>query len=286
MRLLVATLAIGVLGACGPSNRPDNGGDDAGAPDAPDATGSDDGGTNQVSRVYAHTAGVLYQMNAATLTTTMIGAMSGLDASEQVLDLAVDKNNNVTGITSGKFYSLSTTTGHATLLGTLTGAAQNSSSLGYVPDPSGGDDILLSANDVGDVFKITISGSSASAAKVGNYGKTSSNKQISSSGDIFGIATNNFGIYATVNVAGETNDYLAKIDPTNQFKATLLPNNTGFDHIFGLGFWGGKIYGFIDNGTGGTMIQIDPLTGIGSQITTGTERWYGAGVATTAPVIF
>lgn len=235
--------------------------------------------------MYAHTAGVLYQMNAATLTTTMIGAMSGLDTSENVLDLAVDKNNKVTGITAGKFYELSTTNGHATLLGDLTGAAANSSSLGYVPDPAGGDDILISANDVGDVFKITINGTTATAAKVGNYGKVG-NKQISSSGDIFGIATNNFGIYATVNLAGETNDYLAKIDPTNQFKATLLPNNTGFDHIFGLGFWGGKIYGFIDNGTGGTMIQIDPLTGIGTQIGSGSERWYGAGVATTAPTIF
>src|SRR5437868_3527352 len=61
-----------------------------------------------------------------------------------------------------------------------------------------------------------------------------------------------FGIYATVDVGATSgtpkNDYLARIDPTT-WKATPIGTGTGFDNIFGLGFWDGTIYGFASTGT-------------------------------------
>ena len=59
-------------------------------------------------------------------------------------------------------------------------------------------------------------------------------------------------------------DYLAKIDPAT-WKATPLGTGTGYSNIFGLGFWAGTIYGFIDAGAGaGKMITIDQTTGAGT----------------------
>ena len=79
--------------------------------------------------------------------------------------------------------------------------------------------------------------------------------------------------------------YLARIDPTT-WKATPIGTGTGYDNIFGLGFWDGKIYGFVSSGTdSGKIITIDKDTGVGTQVQSGAVRWYGAGVATNAPVI-
>ena len=71
-----------------------------------------------------------------------------------------------------------------------------------------------------------------------------------------------------------------------------MPQSTGFNKIFGLGFWGGKFYGFADNGVdaggaslGGRMIQIDPVTGAGMELSSADIRWYGAGVTTAAPIL-
>ena len=109
--------------------------------------------------------------------------------------------------------------------------------------------------------------------------------QIGSSGDLF--AVHGAGIFATVDVGGGGNDFLARIDPNNGWQATVIGTGTGFDRIFGLGFWGGIIYGFVDEGTGGggKMIQIDQNTGVGLELSHSTVRWFGAGVATDAPIV-
>ena len=53
-----------------------------------------------------------------------------------------------------------------------------------------------------------------------------------------------------------------------------------------LAYWDGKIYGFVSMGTGaGKIIKIDPGTGAGTEVLAGAVRWYGAGVATDAPII-
>ena len=57
-------------------------------------------------------------------------------------------------------------------------------------------------------------------------------------------------------------------------------------HVRGLGYWAGTFYGFIDAGAGaGKMIKIDQATGAAQLINSGTQRWYGAGVTTDAPVL-
>ncbi len=270
---------LALVGACGPSHR------DSGTVDAPlGADAGDAPPSVDMSRVYAHNGGTLYRMNSLTLAVQPIGPMSGL-GTQSLTDLAVDKNDHMVGITLDKLYSIDATSGAVTLVKDLSQSARGFTSLSYIPtdlnDPTSAD-ILVSANDQGDVFKIDPA--TGEASKIGSYGSTGGGKVISS-GDLIGVR--GFGIYATVDVGTEPNDYLAKIDPVT-WKATPLGTGTGFNNIFGLGFWGGKIYGFVDiksSPKGGKMIQIDPNTGSAIELSNGSVEWYGAGVSTSAPVI-
>jgi len=268
-------LLVTALTACGPADRNGNGmgsGSDA----AVQPTG--DGPIVDNSQVYAHSGGVLYRIDTTTYEPVMIGAMAGLGTTS-LTDLAIDKNNNMVGITLDSLYSIDSSNGTVTLVKDLSTSARGFTSLSYIPsdlnDPNS-TDMLVSANDQGDVF--SIDPATGDATKLGSYGSVADGKVISS-GDLIGVR--GLGIYATVNVGSAANDYLAKIDPTT-WKATPLGTGTGFPNIFGLGFWAGKIYGFA---SGGQVLQIDANTGAGTVLKSSTVMWFGAGVSTDAPII-
>jgi hypothetical protein len=272
-------LAVVTLVACGPSARQSGDDDNQQTPDAPLHVVDTN---NEFSRVYAHSGNTLYRVDASTLTPMEIGTMAGL-GSQSLTDLAIDKNDNMVGITLDKLYAIDSTTAAVTLVKDLSQSANGFTSLSYIPqdlsDPAS-EDLLVSANDQGEVFQIDPA--TGNATKLGSYGTVALGKVISS-GDLIGVR--GFGIYATVNVGTETSDYLAKIDPAT-WKATPLGSGTGYSKIFGLGFWAGTIYGFVDMGTGaGKIITIDPNTGAGSEIQHGAVTWFGAGVSTDAPIL-
>jgi len=271
-----------LLAACGPAARE---ADDI-LPPTQDATiiPISDSSSLDDSQVYAHSGTTLFRVDAATFQPVMIGVMTGL-GTQSLTDLAVDKNNHMVGITLDKLYNIDPTTAQVTLVKNLTGAAKGQTSLSFVPsdlnDPNS-TDILVAANDQGDVFQIdTVTGD---ATMIGSYGTASLGKVISS-GDLIGVR--GLGIFATVDVGTEPNDYLATIDPVT-WQATPLPNPTGFNNIFGLGFWAGTIYGFVDDKTDhtGKIITIDPHSGVGTVVDPGPVEWFGAGVTTNAPIIF
>jgi hypothetical protein len=278
--LYLPLLAVGLL-ACGPNGRDGQ---------SPDASGTDgqsgtDASNTDTSRVYAHSGSTLYRIDTINLGTQQIGAMTGL-GSASMTDLAIDKADHMVGITLNKLYSIDQTTGTVALIKDLSQAAQGFTSLSYVPadlnDPNSAD-ILVSADGSGAVFQIDPT--SGDATKIGSYGSVA-NGVVSSSGDLIGVR--GLGIYATVDIGSDrtANDYLAKIDPVS-WKATPLGTGTGYNNIFGLGYWAGKIYGFVDDKTNhtGKIITIDPNTGAGTEILSAAIEWYGAGVSTDAPVI-
>jgi hypothetical protein len=263
--------------ACGP-NRHSPAGDDTG--DAGGSGSNPGSGSNfEVSKVYAHTGNTLYRVDSMALTTVEVGPLTGI-GTESLTDLAVDKNANMVGITLSKLYAVDAATGSATLIKDLSQSASGFTSLSYIPtdlsDPNSAD-ILVSANDQGAVYQIDPT--SGSAAMIGSYGSDASGNKIVSSGDLIGVR--NLGIYATVDVGKQAGDYLAQINPTT-WKATPIGTGTGFDNIFGLGFWAGTVYGFTNKGQ---MITIDIHTGVGTMVQSGSQQWFGAGVTTDAPVI-
>src|SRR5262245_7904647 len=105
-RLALGTLAL--LGACGPGGRTGHA-----KPDAPD--GIVDGTGPVASHVYAHSGNKLYQIDTTTLSPVEVGMMNGL-GTQSLTDLAIDKDDNFTGITLDKLYTLDATTGAATLI--------------------------------------------------------------------------------------------------------------------------------------------------------------------------
>lgn len=296
------SLAVVVLAACGPGDRDNpsvdalSQGDAATTTDAPPAV--------DTSRVFAHVSSDamgqpegqpdrLYRLNAMLLSPIEVGPITGLDhpdpqIEEHLLDLAIDNNDRMFGVTATRIFTLDAQTGAATYVADLP-AGSFFSSLSFVqqdPNDPQSPDILVTAGGNGDVLQIDTQ--TGAATVIGNYGMKDG-KQIRSSGDLFGVrGFGPTGIYATVDLEGETEDYLATIDPANGWKATILGSGTGFDKIFGLGFWNGRIYGFVDEGYemgSGKVIEIDPTTGIGAVKNSGAFRWFGAGVATDAPIL-
>ncbi len=267
------------LVACGPASRTGN--DDPDARGSVDTNGgSDTGATPTSSRVFAHSGGALYRVDTTTYAPVMVGPMTAL-GTQSLTDLAIDKNDNMVGITLDKLYAIDETTAAVTLIKDLSASATGFTSLSYIPsdlgDPNSAD-ILVSANDQGDVYQIDPT--TGDATKLGSYGSVTAGKVVSS-GDLIGVR--GLGIYGTVDVGSGTGDYLASIDPTTWKATPIGTSGTGFDQIFGLGYWAGTIYGFTK---AGDIIKIDAASGVGTKLNTGAVQWYGAGVSTDAPVIF
>ena len=67
----------------------------------------------------------------------------------------------------------------------------------------------------------------------------------------------------------------------NPYTPPMQPVTTA---LIGLGYWGRSVYGFSNSGQ---LIEIDRTTGAGRLATTmtGTDRFWGAGVTTQAPVL-
>lgn len=232
------------------------------------------------SRVYCHSGQTLYRLDTTTLEPAPIGAFNIGDPS--ITDIAVDHDDRMLGITLNDLFEIDPSSGAATQFRKLD--TSELTSLSFVPvdleDPSGEERLVAAASN-GDVFEIDLG--TGNASKLGSYGSDGADA-IGSSGDIVAIA--DFGIFATVNRGDDFTDpdYLAEIDPVT-WEATLKPADTGFDRIFGLGFWQGTLYGFVDTEDGGAIIEIDPTTGVGTMVDQGSIHWFGAGVTTDAPVI-
>jgi hypothetical protein len=273
-------LSLGLL-ACGSSGRSGQNPDARGA----DSHSGGDGANTDTSKVYAHSGSTLYRIDTVNFGTVQIGPLAGL-GSASLTDLAVDKNDHMVGVTLNNLYTVDATTGACTLIKSLSATTHNPTSLSYVPsdlsDPNSAD-ILVTADSVGDVYQIDET--SGNATKLGSYGGSGATKVVSS-GDLIGVR--GLGIYATVDVGtgSGTNDYLARINPAT-WEATPIGSGTSYNNIFGLGFWAGTIYGFVDDKTThtGKIISIDPNTGVGTEILSSAIEWYGAGVTTDAPII-
>jgi hypothetical protein len=263
MRFVVVILAAWAV-ACGPTAR-DGGGVDA--PANPDAA-ADAPLEPFDGAVYAHSYQKLYKVNPDTFQVTLVGTFGWPQGPEADLmtDIAVDKNENITGITFGAVYSVNKTTAEVTLLSTLTGEQFNG--LTFLPQPNG-DEILVGTGLGGTLWKIDPTGTNA-PMQIGAYGG-----QMISSGDLVSVA--GFGTVATVKNGSEA-DYLARIDETTGNGTIIGP--TGYADIWGIGFWRNKVFGFVATNQ---FVVIDVATGVATYISTGPENWAGAGVTTHAP---
>jgi len=268
----VRYLALTALIACGPP--PQMQGDDASDDDsgAPDGSTTPDGDPPFFGYIYANSYFNLYAVNPDTLEVTLIGPFGWPDGgSDMMTDIAVDKDNNIYGISWGSLYRVDHDTAACTFLTNLDG--QEFNGLSFLPvgaiDQTG-EEALVATGLAGALYKIdTTTGVST---LIGDYGGN-----YESSGDI--VSVEGFGTAATVK-NGSTNDYLVHVDPTTGAATNI--GSTGIPDIWGIGFWKNKVYGFVATNQ---FVTIDIHTGESTYISTGPENWTGAGVSTKAPVI-
>jgi hypothetical protein len=221
--------------------------------------------------VYAHSADKLYKVDPDALTVQLIAPFKWPSLSDQMTDIAIDRKGKMIGISYTSVYAVDPKTAVCTYLADLGAAGADFNGLSFIaPEIAEGQEYLYAAGITGSVYEIdAVTGTSK---KVGSYGGPGS------SGDI--VSVKGLGTFATVSKDFSSTDWLARIDILTG-KATLI-GDTGFQDIWGLGFWKNKFYGFTE---ASQFILIDPKTGKGTQISSGGGPWWGAGVTTSAPVI-
>jgi hypothetical protein len=269
----IALIAVILLAGCASKRDPGTGIDAPGGPTI-DASGSGNGDAFYGTvYVYAHTSSTLYKVDPDTLAITLIGAFGWPNGgTDQMTDIAVDKNGEIIGVSFGAVYKVSPTTAACTLLSASLSGSFNG--LSFVPaDMLGltGDDVLVGTRNDDDIVN-RIDPMTGAATVVGHMGSA-----YMSSGDLVAVA--GFGTVQTT--LGAPHDVLSRLASVT-FAATPIGSNTGANQIWGVAYWKGKVFGFTQ---GGDFLTIDPTTGVATVVQSGGPSWWGAGVTTIAPVI-
>jgi len=223
--------------------------------------------------VYAHSASQLYKLDPTSLSVTLIGAFKWPGGSDQMTDIALDRKGKMTGISFNSVYSVDPKTAACTYLAPLQTPSGIASfnGLSYIAVQAADTTEALMAS-AGDGTLYEIDPATGQSKKVGAFGGG-----LGSSGDLVSVK----GLtLATVKQGFGLTDWLARVNPLTGQAVPI--GDTGFSDVWGLGFWKDKVYGFTE---GGQLIVIDPKTGKGTQASSSSAAWWGAGVTTSAPVI-
>jgi hypothetical protein len=222
-----------------------------------------------VTVVYGHSPSVLYKLDPKTKAVTTVGSF---DCSSSVIDLAIDENNKAFVTSFGAIYSLDLNTAKCKQIS----AGSYPNSLSFVPkgtlDPN--------AEALVGYFGSTYVRIDTTTGQVSNVGALSGG--YSSSGDI--VSVKNGGTFLTVK-GPSCADCLVQVDPKT---GNLVQNygSLGYTDVFGIAFWGGKVYGFTN---GGELFEVSAQ---GNQIMTTIVpipnkppnlQFWGAGSSTSVP---
>ncbi len=247
--------------------------------------GSSSSGGPPPAYVYAHSADVLYRMDADTFEVVELGTITFFDtngttelpSNTTLTDLAITKDGALWGCSRDALFQIEANTWRAVKRATLAG---NYVGLTFVPegilDPQ---EVLVGATQQGgELNRINLT--TGAATPIGTYGGG-----WLTSGDVVAIAgdANNLPVmYATLKRSGSTTDVLARIEPTTGVATVIgAANGIGFERTFGLGYWGGTLYAFDADGN---IISINRTTGAGTSIATRPVAFWGAGVTTVAKI--
>jgi hypothetical protein len=307
----LATLRLMLLGAAaavGACANPSDDGADVPAPDVTDTAddadadeGPDDAAVEDApfdrpwvpptdSLVYVHTRTTLYTIDpAVSLELQTVGAFAGpcVDGSG-LYDIALDGDGNIVGIAAEGLYAVDRTTAACTVVRSFPTGSPHFFSLSYVKgsdpaDPTA-EPLFGASVEEGEWVEINPSGTTVDTifGHVGNYDPP--DFQWVSSGDIVSIEVgrDTCRTFATLKCSsgytdpGCTSDMLAEIDPVTGVARMI--GLTGFQQVFGLGFWGDLVYGFTN---GGDFIRINIDTGAGTLVRSYPDlSFWGAGTTT------
>lgn len=267
---LASVLACGASDRHSPSMEAD--GTDAGGGGSGGGGGGGDGADAappaSVSYVFAHSDQRLYRVDPDTLDIQLVGRFDWGGGWDEMTDIAIDRDGRMIGISYDRVYLVNSDTAATSYLADLD---RNFNGLSFLPDPSVPDsEILIGAAQDGSVYEIDpVTGASTPR---GEYGDG-----MGSSGDI--VSVDGFGTAATVTMGFDGSDRLVRVQSDS---SADVVGDTGMEDVWGLGFWGDKVYGFAEDGS---FVLLDVQTGSAEFIENAGVAWWGAGVTTQAEVV-
>lgn len=221
--------------------------------------------------VFAHSETQLYRVDPETLNVKLVGAFQWPEGADSMTDIAIDRFGRMIGVSFDAVYEVDENNAVCVKLANLASGGFNG--LSFLPNEANPtQEILIGADQEGDVYQLDPQ--TGVATLVGNYGNG-----YTSSGDL--VSVQGAGTFATVNPAGGGTDLLARIDTDNGYAATII-GSTGYDGIWGLGYWRNEVFGFTSDNQ---FLLIDVDTGAGTVEEASSVSWWGAGVTTLAPII-
>jgi hypothetical protein len=222
-----------------------------------------------VTVVYGHSPTTLYKLDPKTKAVSTVGTF---DCSTQVIDLAIDQNNNAFITSFSGFFSLNLATAKCTMI--QSGNYPNS--LSFVPKGTLDPNVEALVGYFGSTY-VRIDTKTGAISNVGTL-----TGGYSSSGDIVSVI--NGGTFLTVK-GPNCNDCLIQVDPKT---GNLIQNYgpLGYTDVFGIAYWGGAVYGFTN---GGQLFQVTAqnnmivTTAINIPNKPANLQFWGAGSSTSNP---
>lgn len=230
---------------------------------------------SEVNEIYGHSATTLFKLDPKTSAVTEVGDFSGCGP---VIDIALDEASNLFATSYNALYTVDKTSAQCTEI--AKGSYPNS--LSFVPkgtvDPN-----VEALVGYEDASYVRIDPKTGAKSTIGALGGG-----LTSSGDI--VSVKGGKTYLTVKGTGKTcttNDCLVEVDPAT---GALVKNWGSIEHhnVFGLSFWGGKVFGFNEAG------DLFEVTFGSSQLATSlismpnkpsALSFWGAGSSTSAPLV-
>ncbi len=245
---------------------------DTGAPAGDAAPAAAEGGLV----VYAHSGSDLFRIDPANLHVTRVGNFVTRTMPRKffgdVTDIAIDKAGKMTGITFNQLLRIDTATAECEVVAPLQGGSQMNG-LSWIRGDDGTEILAATGND-GSMLEVNpVTGESQ------RIGSLSGGQR--SSGDL--VSVQSYGTLITLrgDGMGDGSDLLARLDHKTGQATVIGP--TGFRKVWGIGFWGNRVFGFSQTGE---FILIDPRTGKSELVMRdGAYPFWGAGVSTSVTVI-
>jgi len=259
------------------------------------------------SRVYVNTQDSLFYIDPGQSDElVLVGKFTGpCTEGSGFYDIALDQDRRMIGIAQEGLYWIDTDTAECTYAFQFPPDSPRFFALSYVkgvdsahPDK---DELIGASGTDGEWVLIDFPGEAISDVFIHLGYYDPGFYRWRSSGDIvsFQVGPNQYKTYATVRCEAYTDppsecdsDWLVEVDPENGQAHPI--GKTGFQQIYGLGFWGDRLYGFtnchMDQQTGecgppgGDYITIDLQTGAGTLKQHFDSSFWGAG-NTTRPYV-
>jgi hypothetical protein len=245
--------------------------------------GSGSGGSSgELYDVYGHGPNDLYQLDPESNNlVTLVGPFT--DCTSGILDIAIDKDNNIFGVTAEALWSIDRGNGSCTL---IADGLDLPNSLSFVPKGT------LDAN-----VEALVGYKQAAYVRIDpqtgfdqTISATALTGGMESSGDVVSIDGGSQGNKTYLTVRGtpqcDATDCLIEIDPVT---GAMVQNfgSVGYDDVFGLAFWGGSAYGFSRTGDvfeitfNGSSVSSTAVSLAGLDV----EEFWGAGSSTLVPLL-